>query len=289
MSNRFRIAIHAVLVTAITIPTIGFGQAQQAEPGPQFGGADSPDGDVPDTICQLLFDTYLLAGRKINSSTVSAAIEIVSDRGRNTGFAPVVLQALVDEKSPYQRQHCIRVLGKMLATDAAIRQLNQQHRGLPQQRLAPTAAADGGRVPREVIDVLIRQGRSADRLMVDHYLVALVRAGHPDARPLFEQVFYDRDGKSHRSSARFHAAVGLAQLGDPNGYRWLVEQSVDFNSSVWGAWPSVRRSTSLDHCCIAALQQLTDSQRDSHEAWVAWWNAVEKKQLPQGRVRYFDP
>ena len=84
------------------------------------GGSAEETTDQPDHLSQMLFDTYLAHGGKANTTTVMAASHIVAERGRDTGFWREVLAEL-KKKNEQSEIGCVRVLGKMLAIDAAAR------------------------------------------------------------------------------------------------------------------------------------------------------------------------
>ena len=62
-----------------------------------LGVSVEEDTDQPDHLSQMLFDTYLVHGRMVNTSTVMAASHIVAERGRNTGYeGQTGVESLVD-------------------------------------------------------------------------------------------------------------------------------------------------------------------------------------------------
>jgi hypothetical protein len=73
-----------------------------------------------DEISKLLFEAYLNGPRKTNTSTVMAASHIVAERGRMSGFWRDVLAEL-SSGDEHSEVNCVRILGNMLATDAAAR------------------------------------------------------------------------------------------------------------------------------------------------------------------------
>src|SRR5687767_3935454 len=76
----------------------------------------------PDQISKLLFEAYLNGPRKINTTTIMAASTIVAERGRRSGFWKEVLAEL-KSGDEHSEVHCVRILGNMLADDAAAREL----------------------------------------------------------------------------------------------------------------------------------------------------------------------
>ena len=121
--------------------------------------------------------------------------------------------------------------------------------------------------------------------MADHYAIALARARLPEARELFQKLVTQDPDARGRESTRFHAAVGLAQLGDPVGFEWLIANAGDSSHNVSNAWPPRVPSYNLDVCCIAALRELVglDAPRTRAE-WESWLRQADKTKLPPGRV-----
>ena len=73
-----------------------------------------------DQLCQMLFDTYIVNRGKTNTSTIMAASHIVAERGWSRGFWRIVLRELRSGREQSE-VGCVRVLGQMLAIDAAAR------------------------------------------------------------------------------------------------------------------------------------------------------------------------
>ena len=236
--------------------------------------------EEPDPLCQLLFEEYVVGKGKINSSTRTAASHIVAERGRDAGFWRDVLRELRKDDEETE-MGCVRVLGKMLEIDAKARDVI---------RRAETTGEISAWVPSievgsEVIEELIARGGKADRLRVDTYAVALARARVPEASAFFRAIIQDDAGKQHMDSAKFHAAVGLAQSGDPAGFQWLIENSSDPTPTVSNAWPERDLMSNLDACCIAALQDLS-GQRDlrTRQDCESWWKLASEEPPARGRV-----
>jgi hypothetical protein len=141
----------------------------------------------------------------------------------------------------------------------------------------------------EVVDTLIARGEQADRLSVHHYATALARARVPQTTNFFQTILRDDTGKHHMPSAKFYAAVGLAQLGEHSGYEWLIENSGDTLPIVEDAWPRGVANNNMDSCCQAALRHLTGkSDIKSKTDWQIWWQQVGKAAPLTGRVYIVD-
>ena len=237
-----------------------------------------------DPICQLLFDTYIIRTGMINYDTIMAASHIIAERGRNNGFWRKILNELQNGSEDSERG-CVRILGQMLSIDALARDANkrEQETGEVGQGFASVNLGP------EVITTLIARGEKADRFRVEAYAIALARARVPGVTNLFRMILRDETGKHYMSTAKFYAAVGLAQLGDPSGYAWLVENSGDTLPIVEGAWPRRIANNNVDTCCQAALRDLSGGKdMKGKAAWVTWWQQVDMQSLPKARVDIVD-
>lgn len=238
------------------------------------------EGQKPDEICRLLFDTYIARRGKINTSTIMAASHIVAERGRNTGFWRNVLQELRKDNEDSEIG-CVRVLGKMLAIDARARDIIRTGE--------QTAWVASVALPPEVVDELVARGKKADRFRVDHYCIALARARVPESEAFFKMILRNDTGKNYMSSAQFHAAVGLAHVGDPLGFEWLIANCDDPLPTISNAWPSGVPNLNVDTCCVAALRSLSgESQLKAKAEWETWWKSVDRKVLPKGHLDIVD-
>lgn len=239
----------------------------------------------PDQICKLLFEAYIVRRGKINTSTIMAASHIVAEIGRNTGFWRNVLSEL-QKNNEESEIGCVRVLGKMLSIDAAARNVIRRERetGEIGQWIASVCLGT------DVVEELIARGKKADRFRVKHYAIALARARDMKASDFFRMILRDDNGKHYMSTAKFHAAVGLAQVGDSGGFEWLIANSSDPLPTISSAWPSGVHNLNLDTCCQAALQSLSGEKGLKNRVdWERWWKEVDKKLLPKGYVHIVDP
>ena len=78
------------------------------------------------------------------------------------------------------------------------------------------------------------------------YAIALARARVPATTNFFWMILRDDNGKNYMSTAKFYAAVGLAQLGESSGYLWLIENSGDPLPIISGAWPRGVANNNVD-------------------------------------------
>ena len=264
---------------------------------PRIATAQDPS---PDELSQMLFDAYLARPGKINTSTVMAASQIVADRGRETGFWKNVLAELQTDDE-HSEVACVRILGNMLATDAAARD------ALRRQKETGEIGAwiPSVRLGQEVAQELLKRANKSDRFRVDHYTIALARAKVPEAREFLAAILTARRGPAveeagaresapmgfyHLESTRFHAAVGLAQLGDGAGIDWLVAHCEEINGHVSHARPyGASPGGSLGSCCVASLQQLSERRELTTKAeWEAWAKTADKTLLTSRSVPLLD-
>jgi hypothetical protein len=269
-----------------------------------------------DPITQHLFEQYIARQGKIDTESVMAATHLVAERGRESGFWKNVLAEL-QRDNPDSEIGCVRVLGKMLAADAAARDAIRRR----QEKGDVSASDPRAYLGPEVVVELIDRGAKADRLRIDHYAIALARARVPEAQDFFKSILratrpsglFPPSGTSRRDtpkfttppeqttaptdpyhwdSTRFHAAVGLAQLGDAEGIEWLIEHCKFTGAgTVANAWPQgAPPGGSLSACCVQALRLLSgEYQRTSQAEWVAWWKSADARLLRDRAVPFGDP
>ena len=253
-----------------------------------------------DQISKLLFEAYLDGPRKINGTTILAASTIVTDRGRRSGFWKEVLAEL-KSGDEHSEVNCVRILGNMLADDAAARELIRRQTELGEVSASIPMVYLG----EEVVQELLARAAKADRNRIDHYVIALARAQAPQAREFFRMVLHQKqpippgtppgvvvpDGFYHLDGTRLHAAAGLANLGDPAGYEWLIANCEDPNGWVSNARPYFSdRGGSIGTCCRAALWQLAGKRELITRAqWEEWWRLVRPEELKGRAVRFEDP
>lgn len=283
-------------------------------------GATAAQDQQADEITRQLFEQYVARQGKINTESVIAATHLVAERGRGTGFWKNVLKEL-KRNNQQSEIGCVRVLGKMLATDAAARDAIRRRNETGEVSAAFAIVCLGP----EVITALLERGRKADRYRIDHYTIALARARVPEARDFFQSILHTsgdqltlsenvqpprRDTTKtpitspdpatgadsaptrlyHLESTRFHAAVGLAQLGDSEGIDWLIANCEFSQGTVMNARPQgAARGGDLSACCAEALRHLSlEHARTSQAEWAAWSKSVNKQLLLQRAVVFDD-
>ena len=266
------------------------------------GTAVAQDRQLDEIVTQQLFEQYVARNGKINSESVRAATHLVAERGRGTGFWKHVLAELKRNNQPSEIG-CVRVLGKMLAMDASARNSIRRQKETGEVSTMMQAVYLGP----EVVTELLERGRQADRHRIDHYTIALARAQVPQARDFFKSVLRATKapvinpvraqaadsaptGPYHSESTRFHAAVGLAQLGDSEGIAWLIANCEFGQGTVTNARPQGSRPGNLSACCLEALRHLSgENSRTSKAEWESWSKSVDKKRLLDHGVGLGDP
>lgn len=281
-------------------------------------GAAFAQEPAPDSLTRQLFDQYTRGG-KIDGKSQLAAIHLIAARGRYDGFWKEVLTALKthepgDGNHRYPEINCLKILGKMLEQDAYARMAIERQRETGEiGAMVPVIA-----LRPEVVTTLIDRGRKADRLLVEHYSIALARARVPETREFLKSLlpvvasgparvpegdlFAPRPQSTtrkpaqapepravnHMPTTQFHAAIGLALLGESEGIDWLVKNSTqtEFNQGdVQHSVPfGLGRRHQISDCCVAALQQLSDQNLTTKEEWGAWASTVDKKTLLRKRI-----
>ena len=123
----------------------------------------------------------------------------------------------------------------------------------------------------------------------------------PEAKEFFQSILktpvpnhpFDEGPKGpyHLTTTRFHAAVGLAQLGESDGFEWLIANCENTSGSVTNAWPKgAPPGGGLGACCTESLRQLSGERaRTSEVEWRAWLTTADKETLLGHAVMFGDP
>jgi hypothetical protein len=230
-------------------------------------GAKTPQ--PPDALCETLFDLYI-RGRMVQGADEYAATRLIVSRGRENGFMHIVLDEWrkFDEHTEFK---CVRILGKALAIDATARDLIEEEKQGIVSQWGPTIALD-----EEVVDELLERARDANRAIFGHYVIAFARARDPRASEFFKSVLRDRENSTSQQTEQFHAAVGLAGLGEARGVEWLIEHSEDTSGQVYDAWPPRAVDFRISTCCQAALRNMSgEFDPKSKVEWQQWWRGAQ--------------
>jgi hypothetical protein len=231
----------------------------------------------PDPICQALYDEYVLKGTKDAAGMVIPASEIIVARGRSTGFWKTVLAGLGEAKEGWDEVRYVRILGKMLTIDARGREIIESgNADKVQQSL-------GICLPKDVVPELIDRAQKSKDIALDAYTIALCRARDTRAKELFLDLLKQNDIDV---SVQFHAALGLAELGDTTGVDWLIAHSDDDSANTVSlAWPQYVPDHSIGASCVAALGVLSGQRHLKTKAEFAkWWKTASKDWSPNDHV-----
>lgn len=264
---------------------------------------------VGDPLTQQLFSQYVNVNGKIPTAEVRAAIELVAARGapdqefKNHVLAEFETSCRSDNRRTIRR-NLIAVLTKWLEREGQWRwQLESETRA---KEIGQAAAIQPDHGPlafaeSTMLEKLIQLGRQSDSSDIDAFVVAVRQAHHPHGKaflldvlnnrqaggdpfaiegsvaekPSGEAVWRDAMGGSWRD-AKFHAAVALAELGDPTGVEWLIAATLpnDFgiDGTVFrGQHRSVHRGSLRENCIYVLIDLAGQPQRDRNQNWTVWW------------------
>jgi len=234
-----------------------------------------------DVVCEALLHDYVLNLGKIESRSVNAATELLGVRGRGNDFWKVVLRHFEESdakgRTATQSSRLLTVLTIMLEYDGRARWLLARPDALRQSAWVPQIM-----LSEEVLDTIIEHASLADRNQLDAHVVAVVVAHDPRATKFLKSTLEVKDERVDQGT-RFHAAVGLAELGDVAGFRWLVEANP--MGEIWSAPHFDDPRGSCVESRVHALGDLTGLKKTTIEEWQAWWKTQREPVAPAGRVR----
>ena len=270
--SRFAVGTSVVLslVLCCAVLTLAFGETSAA-----------PQEAQSDVVCDTLLRDYVLNVGKIESRAVNAAIQLLGARGRAGKYWQVVLRRFQETdangRTAIQSSRLLTVLTIMLEYDGQARWLLARPDALRQSAWIPQIT-----LSNDVLDTIISKAKQADHNQLDAYVIALVAAHDPRGQAFLKSVLESTDGTAEEGT-RFHAAVGLAELGDTAGFRWLVESAP--GGFIWSA-PHVETSggSCLDSR-VHALNDLVGVKKETIEEWQAWWKVQKEIVAPNGRVK----
>jgi hypothetical protein len=254
--------------------------------------AQAPQDPPSDVVCEKLLDEYILKRGKIESANIDAAIQLIASRGRENGFWREVVahfeQSPVNDSRGSQSALLLQILTKMLRRDGHARWLHSHPEEMKRSAWVANVA-----LPGRVVDVIMARAKQAGRLTLDDYVVALVAAHDPRTRDFLRAILergvgaergddlFDAPGTKAVSvpktepvliESRFHAAVGLAELGDISGIQWLVETDASVGSFYENAGHIDARGNYLQSR-VLALADLTGESFKTIEEAQSWWAA----------------
>lgn len=222
-----------------------------------------------DELCKILF-RYITSNTK-DIIDRGAASDIIAPIGRICGFWKPVLEELRKGR-PGVEPWCIIILGKMLEGDAIACD------NIKANADAPMVSQTRVYLPSEVVPELITRCKNQN-VYLDDYIIALARARDERCESLFLDVIHDTGGNSHSESQKFHAAVGLVNIGKRVGVDWLIEHCSRSFKEVTHAWPARRQF--LDISCVLALRSLSSRNNlTSRTDFENWWRSSPEPFVP---------
>jgi len=245
-------------------------------------GDAAVQGPSDDVVCELLFQQYVL-GAKIPTDDLNAAIHLIAVRGRTNGFWTQVLaefeRSFAADDPHGVGRHTLAVLTKMLGDDGNTRWMHERPRLLESSAVALHIG-----LPDEVLDRVIARAADADRLRFDSYVIAVQQAYDRRGQPFLLEVLTPAAPIDH-SDAQFHAAVGLAELGEEAGIEWLIAHT-DSQGGITRAAHALAARGALSENCRQALADLTGQPSSLSKAqWQRWRAAQRTRFVPINRVR----
>jgi hypothetical protein len=221
---------------------------------------------------------HYLAGKRINSTTVHAAMQMLAD----TGDWKIVLDEL-QSGTCRSEVHCIKVLGMMAEKEAQWRRIVELHeRG--EYRGPLQMGSKRPYVPTELVPALLRRATAADRSDWEHYVVALAQSRDERAKDFFLTILKDAPIDRKAEFASFHAAVGLANLHELAGIEWLIEHAGESKEMIHNAWPGNTPGRRMDAACDRALAYLSGHFGNGEctcsrgvEYWRKWWQDANQQ------------
>lgn len=229
---------------------------------------------VPVSMFEVLFDRYL-HGLRVNAAAAQGATLLIAEEG---DWRRVL--GKLREREPHFEVPAVRILGLIAENQASYCDNLEAHiRGEYRGPQAMPAGRQTGCLPSQIVPELLERGQPDSNSNFEHYVIALAKARDVRTKNLFLGVLNAPDNR-YAPSVQFHAAAGLANLQDPAGVEWLIENSGNRNHSVWHAWPSGACCRRLHACCDRALAQLSGHFEDCDvfrgvEYWRKWWEESE--------------
>jgi hypothetical protein len=267
-------------------------------------------GESADVVTEQLFRQYVVGRGRIPTASVNAAIELVAARATERAFINTVLaefeKSCDAENARTIKRNLLELMSKMLAQEGGRRWQSEQARRTGQNPAATVAKPAPSRQDDKVVHAesemlarVIARGRQADRHEIDAFVLAVRQAHHPQGKQFLLDVLHNPpdpfsglaiDGSQGKwpdniggtwRDAKFHAAIGLAELGEHAGVEWLIEQSQsnDFgvgstSVSLWRAPHRKAAGGNLRESCLYALADLSGQPATDQVAhWKTWWAA----------------
>lgn len=284
------IRCHIGMCFILLICQLATGQSPVSAPSSlqpvQAEGPASEQEQSHDAICEMLMQRYILAtGMKTSSSDIKAAIQLISSRGRSNGYWKVVLGEFEKQCNTISGNRMVRaklidILTRMLTRDG----WSRWNEGRDQRLIASPMRSYLG---PEVVKKIIAQATLAEDYEIDSYVLAVRQAHDPRSAQFLLRVLRSSNRGGTWSDAKFHAAVGLAELGVYEGVEWLIyfTDSSTGRQSIFKAPHRDATGRRVYKSCTAALADLTGQKELTTQAqWIAWWTDGRKTFVPAGQV-----
>lgn len=293
MNSKFNVIVFSTLLASVAITSHATGQTLPENATPKLIDATTLE----------LYRQYIAPIGKIESDSVQAAIKLVAVRGEGIPeFRDLLRKDFATSRQEgsqgYDSRKLLLLITAVLDREGAKRWHHEyvKRTGFPAQRVLPSRD-DLYRESPLLADV-IKYGRKCGRSEIDDFTFAVRQAHHSQGGPFLLDVLHnpvDRgnpiqgvdtskgkwpDNTGGRwEEARFHAAVGLAELGVEDGVRWLIEHAKPNDFGIDGSVESHRQAlvgtSSLRTNCIAVLYDLSGLKAKgdgSQQDWNNWWH-----------------
>ncbi len=268
--------------------------------------AQEPPGfTAPETVDATtleLYNQYVARVGKIESDSVRAAIELVAARGHgNPEFREMLRRDFAasrrEDNPGYDSRKLLALITAVLERDGGRRWQHEQVKRNGVAAARPLPSADILYQESPLLADVIKYGRKCGRSEIDDFSFAVRQAHHPQGKQFLADVLHNspdagnpfRDADRTKGKwpdnvggswddARFHAAVGLAELGVEEGIRWLIEHARPNDFGIDGSVDrhahASTRTGSLRANCNAVLSDLSGlpatsdgNPRDWDECW----------------------
>jgi hypothetical protein len=271
---RVGLAVLALLFTSLRFEPCGTAWAQpqpfleRENANAQSADREPSNGEdsTADCLCDQLIRRFL-SGGKVDSSMISAASEIAQRHCRGPRSIEQIMSGLVNPDGSGNRDR-LRLLGRMLAVDAESRREYAQ----PAERRRVRAMGPPPPLDKTVVEQLRTM---ADRLGSPAwrpFVIAIAKAEDPGSIDWLRSVLR-RSSREGADATAFHAAVGLANLADPEGVLWLIDHVESPGGElILDGFPRDVFDGSLSACCQKALQILSGrTNAITRDDFLRWW------------------
>jgi hypothetical protein len=302
MNSKSNVVVFCTLLYSIALTSLAAGQTPPAIATPK----------PIDATTLELYGQYVAQVGKIESDSVRAAIELVAARGhRVLEFRELLRKDFAtsrqEDSQGYDSRKLLALITAVLQRDGGMR---WQHEEVKRNGFSsPRPLPSGDVLYREspLLADVIKHGYKCERSEIDGFAFAVRQAHHPQGKPFLLDVLHNSSdaGSPFRGAdttngkwpdniggswedARFHAAVGLAELDVEDGIRWLIEHAKPNDFGIDGSvnrHPHVlTRTSSLRANCNAVLYDLSGLQAKSDGSqrdWDKWWHNNTASFIPR--------